>query len=516
MKPTHKHSKGVGEIPLLSFIVRDRIREDDEAGRKYIEEELVPSIAEQGLIHPIVLNELAHEDKGLNLAGDVIESKFELVAGWNRAQAFLMLNHKTVPYNLRSGLDRATLHAIEQEENLRRRDMDWVDKILGIYRVHTLRSEMAAKKFESWSQRATGELLRTNRATITQSLEMAKYLLANDEAILNCTSFEAARQVLLGREQKRAEAELMRREPLLTQTLATNPKDVATICAPKAEPDFLGLHPIPTREIALVESHEIPLSQWFFNEPCVLPLSDWKSSKVALKEAKAQTDGWMPKQPAESVDIVFTDIPFGIDMDNLDLVTMDEVEAEHDVDENVAQMLPFLYQSYRLLRDKRYLVFFYDIKHQEKLADWGQTVGFNVQPYPIIWHKLHTVKNRAASKWWPKKIEYIMIMAKGTATLREAQLDCVIAASNEAERKRFGHPFSKPFDVCRKVLEPIAKPGDIVLDPYMGRGSMLSACLSLGLSPRGCEKKLDHFNGAMNNLKESYTRILGTRQPVFT
>ena len=54
-----------------------------------------------------------------------------------------------------------------------------------------------------------------------------------------------------------------------------------------------------------------------------------------------------------------------------------------------------------------------------------------------------------------------------------------------------------------------------VLDPYAGSGSMLDVVLSMGGIPYGIEKKEAHFNRLLENMKASYTRILGTIKPEF-
>lgn len=503
-KPTTHHTSASGEIPLTAFIVPERLRTDDEAVRQYIELELVPSIAENGLIQPIVLNKITLSS-GLNLFNETITSEYELIAGWSRSQAFLLLQHTSIPYCFRENLDRASLHMLEVEENIRRRAMRWTDRVLAVEKVHSLRTEKAHKVFEKWGQRATGELLRVNVATISQSLLIAAALKANDQEIFACTSFDEAKKLCLKRKQQESEAELAKRQPFFT--VAEVKKAAPTLDNPKG----LILNPIAppppaqAKEVRLLASQDIKLSEMLFNRDCVTPSSD----------PSRPWTGWMTEQRAESIDLIFTDIPYGIDMANLDLVTLADVETEHDVDENVSLMLPFLSESYRLLKPKSYLIFFMDLKHWEKLIAWGNQVGFDVMPYPIIWHKTSSVKNRAASKWWPKKIEYLMVMAKGSATLREAQTDLVIAASGEAERKKYGHPFAKPFEVIQKVLAPIVTPGMLVLDPFAGSGSTILPLLSMGCRILACEKQEAHFNRLLLNAQDTFKRICGIKTPNF-
>jgi hypothetical protein len=58
--------------------------------------------------------------------------------------------------------------------------------------------------------------------------------------------------------------------------------------------------------------------------------------------------------PDASFDHAVSDIPYGIDMDNLDNV--DDVKDEHDVSQqNVELMRPFLEETFRLVKARRLL-----------------------------------------------------------------------------------------------------------------------------------------------------------------
>ena len=122
-------------------------------------------------------------------------------------------------------------------------------------------------------------------------------------------------------------------------------------------------------------------------------------------------------------------------MGNLDFSAedLDRVADEHDVEENISQMRPFLKNCYRVLKPGKYLIFWYDLSHHEKLQKWGKDVGFDVQVPPLFWCKEHPCKNRAAGKWWTGATEYMMVMCKGTGTLRKPQLKNFFFADGRAE-----------------------------------------------------------------------------------
>ena len=140
---------------IADILVIDRLRPDDDTERSYIETELVPSIADQGLIVPIILNKLDQPTTGPNIFGDTITSDLRLIEGWSRLVAFTYLKLTEIPYAERASLSNGELHMLEIESNIRRRNMPWQSKVLGIYKVHkekTSRAKEARERWEVWCE----------------------------------------------------------------------------------------------------------------------------------------------------------------------------------------------------------------------------------------------------------------------------------------------------------------------------------------------------------------------------
>lgn len=501
------HSTSGHNAKISDILIIDRIRPDDDVQKAYIQNELVPSIAEQGLIQPIVLNKLAEPISGPNIFGETITSDLRLIAGHSRLTACSLLLMQEIPYCFRSDLSEAELTILEAEENIRRKEMPWQARVRAIYKVHMDRERIAAMEHKSWGQRATGALLNTNVATVNQALMIAEKLFSGDEELAKAENLEAAKTILYKRRQEETEQRLASfgiasiSTPSSTLLDKVSPTTLLSLIPGKSPPSLDAIS--KQKEIKLVSSKDIPISSQFYN-----------AKSVDLDNPSL---GWMAKQPPSSFDLIFTDIPFGIDVENLKISdsAMADIEDEHDVEENIRQFQPFLEQSFRILRDNSYCLFFFDIIHFEKLLSLARSVGFRAQSWPVIWLKTSQVQNRAAHCHWPKSIEYVMVLRKGKATLKEPQRRNYLEASSDSERKKYGHPFAKPFDFCKWLLTPILVPGMKVLDPYAGSGSMLDVVLSMGGIPYGIEKKETHYNRLIENMKASYIRILGTVKPNF-
>jgi DNA modification methylase len=480
------------------YVDESRIRKDDDKVRRYIDEELAPSIAEKGVIQPSTIHKCAEP---ITHKGVIYE--YELVAGWCRMQACAALGLKQIPYNLQEKLTGDQLLELELEENEIRLDMTWQDRCLAIEKIHKRKAREHGAVGEKWGYRETGKLLGVSYGNVSDTLKIAGYLRNGDGEVNAAGSMGEAMNILLKRKEQALIDDLSARAMPATAKKRTvghvttaNPIGDLTP-SPVSAPVPRGSESESVIKKSMVEKYEVDLSDMLFNMP---------------------NEEWFAGADAESVDLVYTDIPYGIDMDNLDFQPNKEkgdkvqgdlasVYDEHDVDENVEQMKPFLEGAYKVLKDGKYCVFWYDIKHQEKLHKWALEAGFTVQPYPLIWCKEHPCRNRAGNIWWTKSIEYVFVCRKGKGTLRSPQTRCWFLADGSAERKTQQNPFSKPFAVSKQIIEPLTIPGDLVLDCYAGEGSLVRCALNMGRRVIAVEKKKEHFVRLQEHVRKVYVTM---------
>jgi site-specific DNA-methyltransferase (adenine-specific) len=221
---------------------------------------------------------------------------------------------------------------------------------------------------------------------------------------------------------------------------------------------------------------------------------------------------WFDTIPDSTVNIVFTDIPYGIEMSDLEgIQNLDLTKDQHEVDENISLMADFLKNAYRVLQNDGWCLFYYALQHHEKLTNWGEAAGFKVQPWPILWKKTSQVKNNAPQTRTSKDYEPIMLMRKGRATLLKPFPTSIIEADHSAEKKTQMHPFAKPWEVSNQLLSTLSKPGDVGLDCYAGGGSLVRHMISKGLKVLACEKMPDHFYNLLETTKNTYRNLLGPK-----
>lgn len=72
-------------------------------------------------------------------------------------------------------------------------------------------------------------------------------------------------------------------------------------------------------------------------------------------------------------------------------------------------------------------------------------------------------------------------------------------------RDRHGkHPTEKPWRLFAELLTDFTKPGDVVLDPFLGSGTTLVACAKMGRSGIGIEVNPEYFEIAVRRVQDAY------------
>lgn len=75
----------------------------------------------------------------------------------------------------------------------------------------------------------------------------------------------------------------------------------------------------------------------------------------------------------------------------------------------------------------------------------------------------------------------------------------------EASEKN-GHPCPKPIGAWRWLLDKVAGPGALVLDPFMGSGTTGVAALQLGRKFIGIEREEKYFDIAVKRIEQAYAQ----------
>lgn len=478
-------------IPVSDINFENRLRADlgDVQG-------LADDIKLNGLIQPVI-----------------ISRDMKLIAGGRRSTAMIkVLGMTSIPCVFKETLSETHLRVMEISENTKRKDLDWREQALGIAEVHRLMHQEKAIAFQSWNRSATADLLSVSKASVNNAIWLSECIIAGDKEVIDSVSAKDALRVLL-----------KRREDALTKSVsqatlppkASKKSPTAASSVESKTPgvlDFLDEEDTGFSKRSPKDFSQLEVAESLDEEPGAAGdvESDEQVVPLSLMLHNADCVDWALSQSPGFCDHIITDIPYGINMDNLaDYKNIDDVRAEHDVEENVQlyhRMFPALWHA---LKDKGFVVMWYDLDHHNLLQGLAESVGFSVQRWPLIWHKTHPCKNGSPNVNWCKNYEHAMVLRKGSPNLIKPQTTSVFACGAEREMRMLGHPFAKPTALWKWIYSAVSIIGQVVWDPFMGVGSSTLAAIEQGLKPIGCEVKETHYHKAVFNVSEKYRSALG-------
>jgi hypothetical protein len=372
-----------------------------------------------------------------------------------------------IPFNRLEDLTEIQLNELELEENVQREDLSWQERVRAIARIHELRSRDAALEGEKWGYAETGALCNMAQSNVWYATAVAKLIDAGDAEIIKQPQFTDAVRVLLRRKEAAAAGQFVR---------AMQPGQVIEIV--DREPGDPG------------DTSEDP-----FN---VLP----RQAEYRVERHCADCIEWLHahlKKHGEAVDHIYCDPPYGIEMENLQNV--ERTEAEHDVNENMNLLHKFIPLAYEVLKPTGFLVMWTDQMQWDFVYELGMVNGFAVQRWPLHWVKTDVCANQAADWNWTKSTEIAIVMRRESAILKQRQPRNYWIGSNDKRELGVNHPFWKPRQLHQWVLGAIALPGEMILDPFAGAGSIPLACQQLRQPCTAIEKVEAHFV-EMNDLLE--------------
>ena len=102
------------------------------------------------------------------------------------------------------------------------------------------------------------------------------------------------------------------------------------------------------------------------------------------------------------------------------------------------------------------------------------------------------------SRWYPNKHEYILF-AKQKGSERKLT-NCVPDVLSFKRERSSTHSAEKPTELLRLLIEQSTKPGEIVLDPFLGSGSTGVAAKELDRQFIGFELEQEWYEVARSRL----------------
>ena len=81
------------------------------------------------------------------------------------------------------------------------------------------------------------------------------------------------------------------------------------------------------------------------------------------------------------------------------------------------------------------------------------------------------------------------------------QPTCVVSAARDELCDLLRHPFAKPFEIWKFLVEAVSIEGQLILEPFAGHGSGVLSFLRLKRNVVGVELNEAHYNALLENIK---------------
>ena len=173
----------------------------------------------------------------------------------------------------------------------------------------------------------------------------------------------------------------------------------------------------------------------------------------------------MGQMPMESVDCILTDPPYVCRFQSRDGRTV----VNDDRDD---WLIPAFTQMYRVLKPDRFVVSFYGWHKVDAFFAAWKSAGFRPVGH-LVFAKRYASKERYVAYTH----ESAYLLAKGNPAKPHMMLRDVLGWEYTGNER---HPTEKPLTAMMLLVEAFSKPGDLVLDPFVGSGTTAVAAKKLG------------------------------------
>lgn len=190
------------------------------------------------------------------------------------------------------------------------------------------------------------------------------------------------------------------------------------------------------------------------------------------------------KIPDESVNAIITDPPYGLNKEGI----------YNDVDLSIFyKSLP---ECYRVLKKNGWFITFFSTKFLPKL--------FENNPFTYFWQiVLYCPEGMVRSPIGTTKFMSCFVFKKGNPKVIQKDKDIFIDTPGkmvEPDEGFINHPTPKPKHFIKEVMKMFTEEKDLILDPFIGSGSVAVACKQLNRSFIGFEINQDYVKIADNRL----------------
>lgn len=383
---------------------------------------LADSIARLGLIHPIVIT----RDR-------------VLVAGERRLTAVRSLGHTHIAAQFVDEVDPATLHAIELEENIKRKDLPWQDECKAIHEYYTLRKQSEP----DLSDTDIATSLGMSQNGFSQRLSVAKEIARGNKMVTEAPKFSTARGIVQRASERQSEEALM-----------------------------------ALRQIERVKQPEV--------RPDSIINTDFQT--------------WAPTYTGPRFNFIHCDFPYGIGADKFNQGAAPTHGGYDDSEETYWALCRCLIENIdRISSDSCHFMFWFSMHfYHDTLEFFSNHSDIVFDPFPLVWVKSDNIGILPDPQRGPRRIyETALFGSRGDRKIVRPTSNAVHLPSDRSQ-----HMSIKPVPVLQQFFRMFVDETTIMLDPTCGSGSSLRAAESAGAKlVQGLEINPEFAEGANRALR---------------
>ena len=209
--------------------------------------------------------------------------------------------------------------------------------------------------------------------------------------------------------------------------------------------------------------------------------------------------GWLQSLPAASVDLLITDPAYESLEKHRAIGTTTRLKHSKSSSNDWFAIFPnarfgeLFREVYRVLKPNSHFYLLCDAETMFVAKPEGEQAGFRFWK-PLVWDKLSI----GMGYHYRARYELILFFEKGKRRLNDLGVPDIISVP----RIRGGYPAEKPPEVAEILIRQSTEPGDVVVDPFMGSGSVGIAAARLGRRFLGNDLNPEAVKMAAQRLRE--------------
>ena len=219
---------------------------------------------------------------------------------------------------------------------------------------------------------------------------------------------------------------------------------------------------------------------------------------------------WLRTRPAESIDLLITDPPYESLEKHRAIGTTTRLKHSKASSNDWFTIFPndrfpeLFAEVYRVLRRNSHFYLFCDPETMFVAKPLAEAAGFKFWK-PIIWDKMSI----GMGYHYRARYECILFFEKGKRKLN----DLGVADILTCKRITGGYPAEKPSSVSEVLIRQSSEPGQLVVDPFMGSGSVGVAAAAQGRAFLGNDLCAEAVDIARGRLLEAGAREASAARP---